>query len=152
MLIMTSNLGGQHIIDLGVDEEPEMRSRVMDALRGHFKPEFLNRVDDVVIYRALREEQIGFILDIQLKELDMRLAERRLTLSLSEEARAWLAKRGYDPQYGARPLKRLIQREVQDPLAMRILEGEFGEGTTVRGTLAEDGGGILFTSVEAAAV
>ena len=149
---MTSNLGGQHIIDLGVDEEPEMRSRVMDALRGHFKPEFLNRVDDVVIYRALREEQIGFILDIQLKELDMRLAERRLTLSLSEEARAWLAKRGYDPQYGARPLKRLIQREVQDPLAMRILEGEFGEGTTVRGTLAEDGGGILFTSVEAAAV
>ncbi|MEZ7978869.1 MAG: ATP-dependent chaperone ClpB [Myxococcota bacterium] len=152
VLIMTSNIGGQHIIDLGVDEEPEMRSRVMDALRGHFKPEFLNRVDDVVIYRALREEQIGFILDIQLKELDMRLADRRLTLSLSEEARAWLAKRGYDPQYGARPLKRLIQREVQDPLAMRILEGEFGEGTTVRGTLAEDGGKILFTSVEAAEV
>ena len=152
VLIMTSNIGGQHIIDLGVDEEPEMRSRVMDALRGHFKPEFLNRVDDVVIYRALREEQIGFILDIQLKELDMRLADRRLTLSLSEEARAWLAKRGYDPQYGARPLKRLIQREVQDPLAMRILEGEFGEGTTVRGTLAEDGEKILFTSVEAAGV
>ena len=152
VLIMTSNIGGQHIIDLGVDEEPEMRRRVMDALRGHFKPEFLNRVDDVVIYRALREEQIGFILDIQLKELDMRLAERRLTLSLSEEARAWLAKRGYDPQYGARPLKRLIQREVQDPLAMRILEGEFGEGTTVRGSLAEDGGKIFFTSVEAAGV
>ena len=152
VLIMTSNIGGQHIIDLGVDEEPEMRRRVMDALRGHFKPEFLNRVDDVVIYRALREEQIGFILDIQLKELDRRLAERRLTLSLSEEARAWLAKRGYDPQYGARPLKRLIQREVQDPLAMRILEGEFGEGTTVRGSLAEDGGKIFFTSVEAAGV
>ena len=121
---MTSNIGGQHIIDLGVDEEPEMRSRVMDALRGHFKPEFLNRVDDVVIYRALREKQIGFILDIQLKELDQRLADRRLTLSLSEKARAWLAKRGYDPQYGARPLKRLIQREIQDPLAMRILEGD----------------------------
>ena len=152
VLIMTSNIGGQHIIDLGVDEEPEMRSRVMDALRGHFKPEFLNRVDDVVIYRALREEQIGFILDIQLKELDMRLADRRLTLSLSEKARAWLAKRGYDPQYGARPLKRLIQREIQDPLAMRILEGEFGEGTAVRGTLAEDGEKILFTSVEAAGV
>ena len=82
----------------------------------------------------------------------MRLAERRLTLSLSEEARAWLAKRGYDPQYGARPLKRLIQREVQDPLAMRILEGEFGEGTTVRGSLAEDGEKIFFTSVEAAGV
>ena len=152
VLIMTSNIGGQHIIDLGVDEEPEMRSRVMDALRGHFKPEFLNRVDDVVIYRALREEQIGFILDIQLKELDKRLADRRLTLSLSEKARAWLAKRGYDPQYGARPLKRLIQREIQDPLAMRILEGEFGEGTAVRGTLAEGGEKILFTSVEAAGV
>lgn len=152
VLIMTSNIGGQHIIDLGVDEEPEMRSRVMDALRGHFKPEFLNRVDDVVIYRALREKQIGFILDIQLKELDQRLADRRLTLSLSEKARAWLAKRGYDPQYGARPLKRLIQREIQDPLAMRILEGEFGEGTAVRGTLAEGGEKILFTSVEAAGV
>lgn len=150
VLIMTSNIGGQHILDLGVDEEPEMRSRVMDALRGHFKPEFLNRVDDVVIYRALREKQIGFILDIQLKELEKRLADRRLTLSLSEEARAWLAKRGYDPQYGARPLKRLIQREIQDPLAMRILEGEFGEGTAVRGTLAEDGEKILFTSLEAA--
>jgi len=152
VLIMTSNIGGQHIIDLGVDEELEMRSRVMDALRGHFKPEFLNRVDDVVIYRALREEQIGFILDIQLKELGKRLAERRLTLSLSDKAQAWLAKRSYDPQYGARPLKRLIQREVQDPIAMRILEGEFGEGATVRGTLAEDRGGILFTSVEAAEV
>ena len=150
VLIMTSNIGSQHIVDLGVDDEKEMRSRVMDALRAHFKPEFLNRVDDVVIYHALREEQIGFILDIQLKQLDARLAERRLSLDLSEDARAFLAKRGYDPQYGARPLKRLIQREVQDPLAMRILEGEFGEGATVRGTLSADGERIDF-QVDAAA-
>ena len=144
VLIMTSNIGSQHIVELGVDDETEMRSRVMDALRGHFKPEFLNRVDDVVIYHALRPEQIGFILDIQLELLDERLADRRLTLELSDDAREFLARRGYDPQYGARPLKRLIQREVQDPLAMRILEGEFAEGTTVHGELAKDGESLVF--------
>ncbi len=146
VLVMTSNIGSQHIVELGVDDEEEMRRRVMDALRGHFKPEFLNRVDDVVIYHALREEQIATILDIQLAQLRGRLAERRLTLELSEAARAFLAKRGYDPQYGARPLKRLIQREVQDPLAMRILEGEFVEGTTVRGDLAENGESLVFVA------
>ncbi len=146
VLIMTSNIGSHHIVDLGVDDETEMRSRVMDALRGHFKPEFLNRIDDVVIYHALREEQIGFILDIQLDQLEARLAERRLSLELTDEAKAFLAKRGYDPQYGARPLKRLIQREVQDPLAMRILEGEFGEGAVVRGALAADGERLEFTT------
>lgn len=144
VLIMTSNIGSQHIIDLGVDEEDEMRTRVMDALRGHFKPEFLNRVDDVVIFHALREEQIGRILTIQLEHLRTRLADRRLTLELSDQAIAFLAKRGYDPQYGARPLKRVIQREIQDPLAMRILEGEFVEGTTVHADLAADGESLVF--------
>jgi len=144
VLIMTSNIGSQHIIDLDVSEEDEMRRRVMDALRSHFKPEFLNRVDDVVIYHALGEEQIGHILDIQLEQLRGRLADRRLTLELTDAAVGFLAKRGYDPQYGARPLKRLLQREVQDPLAMRILEGEFVEGTTVRGDLAEGGEGLVF--------
>jgi ATP-dependent Clp protease ATP-binding subunit ClpB len=145
VLIMTSNIGSQHIIELGVDEESEMRGRVTDALRGHFKPEFLNRVDDVVIFHALRAEQISHILDIQLDQLQGRLAERRLTLELSDDAKEFLARRGYDPQYGARPLKRLIQREVQDPLAMRILEGEFVEGTTVRAELAQDGEGLVFS-------
>ncbi|MFK7897205.1 MAG: ATP-dependent chaperone ClpB [Myxococcota bacterium] len=144
VLIMTSNIGSQHIIDLGVDQEEEMRSRVMEALRGHFKPEFLNRVDDVVIYHALREEQIGRILTIQLEQLRARLADRRLSLELSPDAISYLAKLGYDPQYGARPLKRVIQREIQDPLAMRILEGEFTEGATVRAELAADGEGLLF--------
>ena len=145
VLIMTSNLGSEHIVSLGVDDEDEMRRRVMDALRGHFKPEFLNRVDDVVIYHALREDQIGSILDIQLDQLVARLEDRRLGLELSEEARGFLARRGYDPQYGARPLKRLIQREVQDPLAMRILEGDFVEGASVRGDLDESGEKLVFT-------
>jgi ATP-dependent Clp protease ATP-binding subunit ClpB len=117
----------------------------MAALRSHFKPEFLNRIDDVVIFHALGQEQIGHILELQLELLRGRLADRRLTLELSKAAVEFLAKRGYDPQYGARPLKRLLQREVQDPLAMRILEGEFVEGTTVRGDLAEDGESLVFS-------
>ena len=145
VLIMTSNIGSEHIIDLDISEEAEMRRRVMAALRSHFKPEFLNRIDDVVIYHALGEEQIGHILEIQLEQLRGRLADRRLTLELSDAAVEFLARRGYDPQYGARPLKRLLQREVQDPLAMRILEGEFVEGKTVRGDLAGDGDGLVFS-------
>jgi len=145
VLIMTSNIGSEHIIDLGISEEGEMRRRVMDGLRSHFKPEFLNRIDDVVIYHPLAEEQIAHILEIQLEQLRGRLADRRLTLELSEAAVEFLAKRGYDPQYGARPLKRLLQREVQDPLAMLILEGKFSEGTTLRGDLADDGEGLVFS-------
>ena len=144
VLIMTSNIGSEFIIELGVEDEAEMRSRVTEALRRHFKPEFLNRVDDVVIYHALREEQIVHILDIQLGHLRERLAARRLTLELSDAARNFLARRGYDPQYGARPLKRLIQRAVQDPLAMRILEGKFPEGTTLHGDVAADGESLVF--------
>ncbi len=147
VLIMTSNLGSQFIMDLGVEAEEEMRRRVMDALRAHFKPEFLNRVDDVVIYHALREEQIAHILEIQLDQLRERLAGRRIQLELSEEAQAFLARRGYDPQYGARPLNRLIQRQVQDPLAMRILEGELSDGSKVRATLATDGESLEFERV-----
>ena len=145
VLVMTSNIGSQHIIDLGISEQDEMRRRVTEALRSHFKPEFLNRIDDVVIFEALGQEQIGYILEIQLDELRGRLAERRISLELSKEAISFLATRGYDPQYGARPLKRLLQREVQDPLAMRILEGEFGEGTTVHAELAENGEGLVFS-------
>jgi ATP-dependent Clp protease ATP-binding subunit ClpB len=147
VLIMTSNIGSQHIIDLGIDAEAEMRQRVMDALRAHFKPEFLNRVDDVVIYHPLGEEQIGRISRIQVDQLRGRLADRRIQLELSDEAQAFLARRGYDPQYGARPLKRLIQRQVQDPLAMRILEGDFPEGSKIRADLAADGEALVFEKV-----
>ena len=145
VLVMTSNVGSQHIVDLETSARQEMRRRVTEALRAHFKPEFLNRVDDVVIYEALGREQIAHILEIQLDELRSRLADRRISLELSEEAISLLAARGYDPQYGARPLKRLLQREVQDPLAMRILEGEFAEGTTVHAEVGEDGDRLVFT-------
>lgn len=144
VLIMTSNIGSQHIVDLNADAETEMRSRVMDALRGHFKPEFLNRIDDVVIFHSLREEQIAHILEILIEHLRDRLAERRIRIEVSDEAKAFLAARGYDPQYGARPLKRLIQRQVQDPLAMRILEGEFPEGSLILADLAEGGERLEF--------
>jgi ATP-dependent Clp protease ATP-binding subunit ClpB len=135
VLILTSNIGSQHIIDLSESEYSEMETRVMDALRAHFKPEFLNRVDDVLIFHQLAREHIDHIVDIQLDRVYALLAAQRLTLELDEKARTLLADRGYDPQYGARPLKRIIQRMVQDPLALRILEGEFPEGTKIVGSV-----------------
>lgn len=131
VLIMTSNIGSQWIQDLGASEHEEMRRRVMEALRAHFKPEFLNRVDDVVIFHGLSIENIKEIVDIQLKNLRRRLAERKMDLFLSDEAKEILAKEGFDPVYGARPLKRAIQRSIQDPLALKILEGDFKEGDEI---------------------
>ena len=132
VLIMTSNIGSQHIVELGPDQHQEMERRVMDALRAHFKPEFLNRVDDVILFHQLGRDQIRRIVDIQLERVAGLLAERRIELEFSNEARTLLAEKGYDPHYGARPLKRLIQRMVQDPLAVRILEGDFPEGSRIR--------------------
>jgi ATP-dependent Clp protease ATP-binding subunit ClpB len=131
VLIMTSNIGSQFIQDLGAGDYEEMRRRVLEALRAHFKPEFLNRVDDVVIFHSLTVENIKEIVEIQLRNLKKRLSDRKIHLSLSERAKELLAQEGFDPVYGARPLKRAIQRLVQDPLALRILEGEFSEGETI---------------------
>ncbi len=131
VLIMTSNIGSQFLVELAEDQRPEMEARVMEALRAHFKPEFLNRVDDVVLYHQLAREHLDRIVDIQLARVRKMLADRRIELELTDEAKHLLAEKGYDPHYGARPLKRVIQRLVQDPLAMRILEGEFGEGAKV---------------------
>ena len=131
VLIMTSNIGSQWIQDLGAREHEEMRRRVLEALRAQFKPEFLNRVDDVVIFHALSVENIKEIAEIQLGNLRKRLAERKIDLHLSDRAKQILAKEGFDPVYGARPLKRAIQRLIQDPLAIKILEGEFSEGDTI---------------------
>jgi len=131
VLIMTSNIGSQFIAELGETQHEEMETRVMEALRAHFKPEFLNRVDDVAIYHQLGREHLGRIVEIQLARVRKLLAERRIELELTEEAKRLLAEKGYDPHYGARPLKRVIQRMVQDPLAMKILEGEFGDGAKV---------------------
>ena len=131
MLVLTSNVGSQYIVDLGADEGEEMERRVMEALRAQFKPEFLNRVDDVIIYHQLSRDHIGRIVTIQLERVRKLLEERRLELELTDEARQLLADRGFDPHYGARPLKRVIQRMVQDPLAMKILEGAFPGGSKI---------------------
>jgi ATP-dependent Clp protease ATP-binding subunit ClpB len=131
VLIMTSNIGSQFIVELAADQHEEMERRVMESLRAHFKPEFLNRVDDIILYHQLEREQIGHIVDIQLQHLQKLLAERRIEIELTPEARELLAEHGYDPQYGARPVKRVIQRMIQDPLAMKVLEGEFPEGSKI---------------------
>ena len=131
VIIMTSNIGGQWISELGPREEAEMRRRVTEALRAHFRPEFLNRVDEIVIFHSLTREQIGQIVEIQLRGLRQRLADRHLSLELTDAAKDLLANEGYDPVYGARPLKRAIQRRILDPLAQAVLRGEFREGETV---------------------
>jgi ATP-dependent Clp protease ATP-binding subunit ClpB len=105
-----------------------MRERVMEALRSQFRPEFLNRVDDIVIFHSLAADQIKRIVDIQLELLRKRLSERKLTIDLTDRAKEALAAEGFDPVYGARPLKRAIQRRIQDPLAMHLLDGDFQEG------------------------
>ncbi|MGH7775968.1 MAG: AAA family ATPase, partial [Candidatus Dormibacterales bacterium] len=132
VLIMTSNLGGQAIQEMGDRDFDEVREAVVAILREHFRPEFLNRVDEVVVFRRLTKEQIEAIVDIQLRRLESRLAERKLRLVVTPAAREVLAERGWDPVYGARPLKRAIQRLVQDRLAMGILEARWQEGDTVR--------------------
>ena len=129
VLIMTSNIGSQFIVEL--DDDAEIERHVDEALRSHFKPEFLNRVDETIVFHQLKREQIDHIVDIQLERVRGLLADRRIELAVSDAAKQVLADRGYDPHYGARPLKRVIQRLVQDPLAMRILEGEFPDGSSV---------------------
>jgi ATP-dependent Clp protease ATP-binding subunit ClpB len=131
VVIMTSNIGSQWIVDLGEKDYEEMRRRVMDAVRAHFKPEFLNRVDELVIFHGLGIEAIKSIVEIQMKKLQGRLLERRIELKLTEKAREWIAKTGFDSAYGARPLKRVIQKEIQDKLALKLLEGKFREGDSV---------------------
>jgi ATP-dependent Clp protease ATP-binding subunit ClpB len=130
ILVMTSNIGSELIRDLAADEAA-MRGAVMGALREAFRPEFLNRVDDVIIFHPLSKEQLRQIVEIQLRGLKARLAERNLDLEVTAAAADRLAEEGYDPVYGARPLRRTIQRLVQDPLAIRILNGEFIEGDTI---------------------
>src|SRR5690606_20241300 len=117
--------------------EEERRNEVMAVVRSHFKPEFLNRLDDIVVFHSLTPEDLASIVDIQLRRLGHRLAERRLTLEVTDDARGWLASHGYDPVYGARPLRRLVQTAIGDQLAKALLGGEVQEGDTVRVELAE---------------
>jgi len=131
VVIMTSNIGSQYIHDLKRMDEAEMREKVMEALRIGFRPEFLNRVDEIIIFHPLEIEQLKKIVEIQVARLKKYLLDRKIDIRLTDSARAYLAKEGYDPTYGARPLKRLIQKEILNPLAMKILSGEFREGDTV---------------------
>jgi ATP-dependent Clp protease ATP-binding subunit ClpB len=139
ILVLTSNLGSQHLID-PLAKPAEQREEVLAAVRGAFRPEFLNRLDDLVIFAALSGEELGRIARLQTQALQRRLASRRLTLEVTEPALRWLADEGNDPAYGARPLRRLVQTAVGDPLARKILSGEIVDGDTIRVDRAPDGG------------
>ncbi len=138
VVIMTSNIGSQQIQELGARDEEEMRKSVLAALRAQFRPEFLNRIDDIVIFHPLGLPELISIIEIQMKNLKARLAEKKLSLVLTDPAKKYLAQEGYDPIYGARPLKRIIQRDILNPLALRLLQGDFKEGDTIEADLSPD--------------
>ncbi len=144
VVIMTSNIGSQWITDLGEKDYEEMRRRVMEAVKAQFKPEFLNRVDELIIFHGLGIEEIKAIVDIQVRKLEQRLSEKRIQLKMTEKAKGWLAKEGFDPAYGARPLKRVIQKEIQDKLALKLLEGKFKEGDAITADVDEKKGELVF--------
>jgi ATP-dependent Clp protease ATP-binding subunit ClpB len=138
IVIMTSNLGAAIFQDQSASPE-EREEKVMADVRAHFRPEFINRIDEVVVFDALSRDDIVKIVEIQLGGLQQRLSDRKLRLELTDEAKTYLANAGYDPNFGARPLKRLIQHEIQDPLAMLLLSGEVREGDTVVVEASTDG-------------
>jgi ATP-dependent Clp protease ATP-binding subunit ClpB len=150
IVIMTSNIGSHRILDykgqLGGAEEALMRATVMEELRAHFRPEFLNRVDETIVFHALSEEDLMKIVEIQLDRVRQRLAERRITLVLDDAAKRHLVKAGYDPNYGARPLKRTIQKELETPLGRKILAGEVNDGDTVTVGFNDIAGELTFSS------
>ena len=141
VLIMTSNVGSQEIAGETVDEK--IRERVEEVLATTFKPEFLNRIDDTVIFHRLSKEDIGRIVDLQIEGLTRRVAERDIEIELTDEAKTLLGNLGYDPTYGARPLKRVIQKRLVDQLALKMLENEFGEGDRV--VVGANDGELSFT-------
>ena len=153
MIIMTSNLGAEYLVELGEDESSEAaRGKVMEIVKSSFRPEFLNRVDEIILFHRLKRHDMGKIVSIQLKRLDQLLSDRRIVLELDDQAIEWLAERGYDPAYGARPLKRVIQSELQDALAEEILSGTIHDGMKVKVGVAakldagpnEDGDQLVF--------
>jgi ATP-dependent Clp protease ATP-binding subunit ClpB len=150
VVIMTSNLGSQAITAARGAYET-IRDEVLQALRTHFRPEFLNRIDDIVVFHALDREHVRAIVDIQLARLARRLADRHLTLDVAAPAKDWLGQRGYDPVFGARPLKRVLQTEIETPLAQQIVGGEIRDGMRVEVGLGPTGT-LLFTPVVEAEV
>jgi len=148
VLIMTSNVGSQELLDAGTVGWEQAETKVLDLLRRAFKPEFLNRVDDIIIFRPLSHDDIAKIVEIQIRRVEKLVAERKLTLEITPAAKQQLVAEGYDPVYGARPLKRAIQRLLQNPLALAVLEGKYGEGTTIRVDRAKDGSQLTFDQVK----
>ncbi len=125
LIILTSNLGAEHLVELPANKNVEtVRDKVMDAVKQAFRPEFLNRLDDLILFERLQEEQMGAIVDVQMQNLIALASDQNIHLELTEPARQWLAQKGFEPAYGARPLKRVIQREVQDRLADLLLSGK----------------------------
>jgi ATP-dependent Clp protease ATP-binding subunit ClpB len=151
IIILTSNLGSQFLTNLSEGQSvDDVEPQVMDVVRGHFRPEFLNRLDEIILFHRLAAEHMAPIVDIQVGHVQQLLADRKIELELSEAARAWLGRVGYDPVYGARPLKRAVQRYLQDPLADAILRGDVPDGSVVRVEEGE-GGLTLQTGEEKAA-
>jgi ATP-dependent Clp protease ATP-binding subunit ClpB len=138
ILILTSNLGSQILTDQSIDWE-DRESAVQDLVRQAFKPEFVNRLDDIVVFAPLTTDDLGQIVSLYVDRLAKRLADRRLELAVTPDARAWLAERGFDPIYGARPLRRLMQHEIDDKLARALLAGEIADGDTVKVDFEGDG-------------
>jgi ATP-dependent Clp protease ATP-binding subunit ClpB len=138
IVIMTSNLGSQIIKSVGADQE-RMEREIKDILEAHFRPEFLNRLDETVVFHTLSKGVLARILDLRIEELGRRLRTRRIEIELSPAVRKQLAERGYDPVFGARPLKRVLQQDIQNPLAVKLLEGGFGEGDKVKVDLDDKG-------------
>jgi ATP-dependent Clp protease ATP-binding subunit ClpB len=133
LIILTSNLGSQYLSNLEEGQMVEdVEPQVMEVVRGHFRPEFLNRLDEIILFHRLAAEHMGPIVEIQLSRVQKLLKDRKITLDLTDAAKRWLGRVGYDPVYGARPLKRAVQRYVQDPLADKILAGDIPDGATVK--------------------
>jgi ATP-dependent Clp protease ATP-binding subunit ClpB len=145
LIIMTSNLGSQYLAEQAVHAGGELESTeavrplVMDAVRRHFRPEFLNRIDEIVLFKRLGRGEMDSIVHIQLQRVEKLLADRRMSISLDSSALHWLAERGYDPVYGARPLKRVIQKELVDVIARKLLAGEMADGSVIEVTGGETG-------------
>ena len=139
LIVMTSNLGAEYLVNLADDQDVDAaRDDVMAMVKASFRPEFLNRIDEVILFHRLRRKDMGQIVRIQLKRLEKLLEDRKITLDLDEDGVEWLAAKGYDPAYGARPLKRVMQKELQDPLAEKILLGDIRDGSRVVVTAGSD--------------
>jgi ATP-dependent Clp protease ATP-binding subunit ClpB len=140
LIIMTSNMGSEYLANLADGDDVETaRPLVMDAVRKHFRPEFLNRIDEIILFKRLGRADMDNIVRIQLQRVEKLLADRRMAISLDATATHWLAERGYDPVYGARPLKRVIQKELVDPIARKLLAGELEDGSVIEVTSTGDG-------------